>query len=152
MLNYIKFNLLIISICWSQVSVPSTPKSFYTNESIQISNIVLPSFDVEQFLIEDENELRSSDVKPYRFANSILVDLNMDNSGTWNQLDDGSLIWMLEIESTNAFSLNVIYDTFYIPDGAEFFVYSEDREMVLGACTSFNHTPHGGFSTAPVKG
>ena len=107
MLNYIKFNLLIISICWSQVSVPSTPKSFYTNESIQISNIVLPSFDVEQFLIEDENELRSSDVKPYRFANPILVDLNMDNSGTWNQLDDGSLIWMLEIESTNAFSLNV---------------------------------------------
>ena len=74
MLNYIKFNLLIISICWSQVSVPSTPKSFYTNESIQISNIVLPSFDVEQFLIEDENELRSSDVKPYRFANPILVD------------------------------------------------------------------------------
>ena len=104
MLNYIKFNLLIISICWSQVSVPSTPKSFYTNESIQISNIVLPSFDDEQFLIEDENELRSSDVKPYRFANSILVDLNMDNSGTWNHLDDGSLIWMLEIECTNPFA------------------------------------------------
>ena len=152
MLNYIKFNLLIISICWSQVSVPSTPKSFYTNENIQISNIVLPSFDIEQFLIEDENELRSSDVKPYRFANPILVDLNMDNSGAWNQLNDGSLIWMLEIESTNAFSLNVIYDTFDIPDGAEFFVYSENREMVLGAFTSSNHKPHGGFSTAPVKG
>ena len=104
MLNYFKFNLLILSICWSQVSVPSTPKSFYTNEDIQISNIILPSFDVDQFLIEDENEIRSSDVKPYRFANPISVDLNMINSGVCTQLVDGSLILLLEIESTISFS------------------------------------------------
>tara|TARA_Y100001970_G_C14232065_1_gene859260 strand:- start:879 stop:3230 length:2352 start_codon:yes stop_codon:yes gene_type:complete len=132
--------------------MPSTPKSFYINETIPIPNITLPSFDVEQFLTEDENELRSIETKPYRFANPISVDLDMENSGLWTELEDGSLIWILEIESTNAFSLNLIYDTFNIPEGAEFFVYSEDRDMVLGAFTSFNHKPHGGFSTAPVKG
>ena len=152
MLYYLRFSFLIASLCWAQVATPSTPKSFNTNENIPISNIILPSFDVEQFLAEDENELRSTDTKPYRFANPISVDLNMDNSGSWTELEDGSLIWMLEIESTNAFSLNLIYDTFNIPEGAEFFVYSKDREMVLGAFSNFNHKPHGGFSTAPVKG
>ena len=150
MLYYLRFSFLIASLCWAQVATPSTPKSFNTNENIPISNIILPSFDVEQFLAEDENELRWTDTKPYRFANPISVDLNMDNSGSWTELEDGSLIWMLEIESTNAFSLNLIYDTFNIPEGAEFFVYSKDREMVLGAFSNFNHKPHGGFSTAPV--
>ena len=153
MYNYFKLNILmIISMCYTQVSVPSIPKSFNSDETLQFSTIILPSFDVDQFLIEDENEIRSDETKPYRFANPIPVSFDMENSGMWTELDDGSLIWLLEIESTNAFSLNLIYDTFNIPEGAEFFVYSEDREMVLGAFTNLNHKPHGGFSTAPIKG
>ena len=58
----------------------------------------------------------------------------------------------LRIESEGAFSLNTIYDIFNIPEGAEFFVYSENKEMILGAFTNSNHKPHGGFSTAPIKG
>ena len=152
MLNFIRFNLLVLTICLAQVSTPSTPKSFYIDENIPLSTVTLPSFDVDQFLIEDDNEMRSGDTKPYRFANPISVNLNMNNAGIWTELEDGSMIWMLEFESVGAFSLNIIYDIFDIPDGAEFFVYSDDREMVLGAFTSFNHKPHGGFSTAPVKG
>tara|TARA_B100002051_G_scaffold76624_1_gene73158 strand:+ start:584 stop:3007 length:2424 start_codon:yes stop_codon:yes gene_type:complete len=152
MLNFIRFNLLVLTICLAQVSTPSTPKSFYIDENISLSTVTLPSFDVDQFLIEDDNEMRSGDTKPYRFANPISVNLNMNNAGIWTELEDGSMVWMLEIESVGAFSLNIIYDIFDIPDGAEFFVYSDDMEMVLGAFTSFNHKPHGGFSTAPVKG
>ena len=152
MLNFIRFNLLVLTICLAQVSTPSTPKSFYIDENIPLSTVTLPSFDVDQFLIEDDNEMRSGDTKPYRFANPISVNLNMNNAGIWTELEDGSMVWMLEFESVGAFSLNIIYDIFDIPDGAEFFVYSDDREMVLGAFTSFNHKPHGGFSTAPVKG
>ena len=152
MLNFIRFNLLVLTICLAQVSTPSTPKSFYIDENIPLSTVTLPSFDVDQFLIEDDNEMRAGDTKPYRFANPISVNLNMNNTGIWTELEDGSMVWMLEIESVGAFSLNIIYDIFDIPDGAEFFVYSDDMEMVLGAFTSFNHKPHGGFSTAPVKG
>ena len=152
MLNYIRFSLLVLTICSAQVSTPSTPKSFYLDENLPLSTIALPSFDVDQFLIEDDNEMRSGDTKPYRFANPISVNFNMNNSGIWTELEDGSMVWRLKIESLGAFSLNIIYDIFDIPDGAEFFVYSDDKEMVLGAFTSFNHKPHGGFSTAPIKG
>ena len=65
MLNYIKFSLLLLTICLTQVSTPSSPKSFYIDEAIQLSTITLPSFDVNQFLIEDDNEMRSNDTKPY---------------------------------------------------------------------------------------
>ena len=147
----IKF-ILVSTICFCQVAFESTPKSFSVEDNISIPIQILPEFDVDVFLEEDENEMRSTDIKPYRFANPIDVNLNMENSGVWTSLDDGSYVWQLAIESTGAHSLNLIYDTFNIPEGAEFFVYSEDKEMVLGAFTNYNHKPHGGFSTAPVKG
>ena len=144
--------ILVSTICFAQVAFESTPKSFSIEDNISIPIQILPEFDVNIFLEEDENEMRSTDIKPYRFANSIDVDFNMENSGIWTSLDDGSYVWRLAIESTEAYSLNLIYDTFNIPEGAEFFVYSENKEMVLGAFTNYNHKPHGGFSTAPVKG
>ena len=97
-------------------------------------------------------QIQSSEMKPYRFAKTIDVELNMDNSGSWTTLDDGSLAWQLKIISSGAYSLNLIYDIYNIPPGAEFFLYSEQNETILGAFTDFNHKPYGGFSTAPTKG
>ncbi len=145
-------SILLSSLCFAQVSIDSTPKSFSLRQELSIPVEQLPSFNIENFLIEDENEKQSSERKPYRFANPIPVNINMNNSGEWITLEDGSSIWMLEVSSPGAYSLNVIYDIFNIPEGAEFFVYSKNREMILGAFTNFNHKPHGGFSTAPVVG
>tara|TARA_B100002052_G_scaffold70696_2_gene64063 strand:- start:2745 stop:5162 length:2418 start_codon:yes stop_codon:yes gene_type:complete len=144
--------LILSAVLFTQVSIDSTPKSFSLDEELAIPTNTLPAFNVQDFINEDEQEMRTNDTKPYRFANPIPVDFNMDNSGVWTILEDGSAIWQLRIESRGAFSLNVIYDIYDIPEGAEFFVYSENKEMVLGAFTDYNHKPHGGFSTAPVVG
>ena len=144
--------MIVFTLLVGQVSIESTPKSFSLEQSIDIETQILPAFDIQKFIEEDEMERTSSQQKPYRFANPISVDFNMNTHGTWNINDDGSSIWQFSIESPGAHSLNLIYDRFNIPEGAEFFVYSEDREMVLGAFTNYNHKPHGGFSTAPVVG
>ena len=144
--------MIVFTLLVGQVSIESTPKSFSLEQSVDIETQILPAFDIQKFIEEDEMEKTSSQQKPYRFANPISVDFNMNTHGTWNINDDGSSIWQFSIESPGAHSLNLIYDRFNIPEGAEFFVYSEDREMVLGAFTNYNHKPHGGFSTAPVVG
>ena len=144
--------MIVFTLLVGQVSIESTPKSFSLEQSVDIETQILPAFDIQKFIEEDEMERTSSQQKPYRFANPISVDFNINTHGTWNINDDGSSIWQFRIESPGAHSLNLIYDRFNIPEGAEFFVYSEDREMVLGAFTNYNHKPHGGFSTAPVVG
>ena len=144
--------LLIVNYVFNQVSIESTPKSFLSNRLFSPQEIILESIDKNQLIEEDRLEMQTNQNKPYRFAKTIYVDLNMSNSGTWTNLDDGSSIWQLKINSEEAYSLNLIYDVFNIPPGSEFFVYSESREMVIGAFTDYNHKPHGGFSTAPVKG
>jgi len=150
--NFILSLFIINAVLFSQVSIDSTPRSFSLDDDIIVPTRTLPTFNVQNFIDEDNEEMRLDDAKPYRFANPIPVNFNMDNSGVWTILEDGTAIWQLRIESKGAFSLNVIYDIYNIPEGAEFFVYSENREMVLGAFTDYNHKPHGGFSTAPVIG
>ena len=142
---------ILISVLSGQVSTQSTPKSLQYNIPMDISIEKLDEFDVQDFIEEDKinNNLKTN---PYRFANSIEVNFNMNNSGKWIKANDGTNIWRLIIQSKNAYSLNAIYDKFHIPRGSEFFVYSYDKEMILGAFTDYNHKPHGGFSTAPVKG
>ncbi len=147
------FNLLIIiNLLFSQISIESTPKSFLSNRIFDIPEIILPSINIEQIIEQERIEQQSNQTKPYKFAETINVDLNMNNDGGWTTLEDGSSIWQLKITSYDAYSLNLIYDIFHIPSGAEFFLYSEDRTMVIGAFTNSNHKPHGGFSTAPVQG
>ena len=144
--------IIILNLAFAQISIESTPKSFISNRNFNIPEIILPSINVEQIIEEERIEQQSNQMKPYKFAETISVDLNMNNDGNWITLEDGSSVWQLKITSYDAYSLNLIYDIFHIPSGAEFFLYSEDRTMVIGAFTDSNHKPHGGFSTAPVKG
>ena len=152
MKKYILSLIIIFNLAFGQISIESTPKSFISNRIFDIPEIILPSINVEQIIEQERVDRQSSQMKPYKFAETISVDLNMNNDGIWTTLEDGSSVWQLKITSYDAYSLNLIYDIFHIPSGAEFFLYSEDRTMVIGAFTNSNHKPHGGFSTAPVKG
>lgn len=139
---------IFLTVIFTQVAQESSPRSFLFDQTSEIPIIAMEEIDVERLLEEDETERE----KPYRFGYGIDVEISMNNSGVWTILEDGSKIWQLQIESPGAYSLNIIYDQYHLPSGAEFFLYTLDRSMVLGAFTDFNHKPHGGFSTSPVEG
>jgi hypothetical protein len=134
----------------AQISHGGTPISFNKLSLSTVETVVTGSVDVKAFLAEDEIEREQG--LPFRFGAPFDVNYNINNSGTWDELADGSRIWRLRIESPGAFSINLIYDYFYMPPGARMFAYSGDHEMVLGAFTESNNKDHGQFSTAPVKG
>lgn len=108
----------------------------------------MPVVNVDSLL---QNE--SSNDNSFRFGFAIDVDMSMENNGTWDTLSNGDKIWRLKIHSQNAFSINLIYDDFWLPEGADFFVYNEDKSMILGAFTSFlSNNQYNKFSTDLVKG
>jgi hypothetical protein len=149
------FLILIIIIAvpvYSQISHGGKPKSF-TLEGLKanIDYRIMPEIDVEALLIEDaEDELKGN--IPWRFGKDLEVDLNLNNSGSWETLDNGDRIWRLEITSYGAFSINLIYDQFYLPEGATFFVYNEQKTHLIGSFTHLNNKPGGTFASVPVRG
>ena len=71
-----------------------------------------------------------------RFAYPVWVDYTLENSGVWQELENGNKVWRLKIHIPGALSLHTYYDKFWLPDGCKFFVYNEETEQSIGAVTS----------------
>jgi len=112
----------------------------------------MPKVDVDALLAEDvERESSGKPVAP-RFAKNIQVDYTLDNSGTWETLEDGSRLWRLRLSSAGALSLNLGLGLFDLPEGAVFWVHAPDGSGVQGPYTANNRNALGGLWTAVVLG
>ncbi len=151
LLKYIFLFLICLSVS-AQVQHGGTPLSI-SEPVLQTSDIpveIMPTFDLEKMLIEDE-ELNIKG-NPFRFGKAFDVSFNLENSGLWETLPNGDRIWRLTIYSKNAHSLNFLFDDFFIPEGAKLFFYNENYEDLLGAFTEANNKPFRRFSTTVIKG
>jgi len=157
-----KLSLIIVLILSSQVgygqiSTREEPASFRTNVPAFMTNErtqkVTPSLDFERLDREDrENEANGL---PFRFGYKHEVDYTLENSGEWTELPDGGNLWRLEISCPGAFSINLTYNSFWLPDSAKLWIYSADRSSSIGAFTSANNKGNGrddmqGFATGLV--
>lgn len=112
----------------------------------------MPAVNVEALLAEDVRREASGKPVAPRFAKNIQVEFTLDNSGTWETLDDGSRLWRLRLSSPGALSLNLGLDRFDLPKGATFWVHAPDGSMVQGPYTAQNRNALGGLWTAIVLG
>ncbi len=141
--------VIICSLAFCQVSREGTPKSFIHLLPSSIGMIKLHPVDKQALLEEDK---RAGKDVPFRFGHGFKVSYDLFSSGTWETLSNGDRVWRLAIESLGAYSINIIYDVFFIPQGGEFFVYSEDKSYVIGAFTELNNKDDRIFATQPVPG
>ena len=141
--------LCAFSNSYAQVSEGGQPYTFTHQVSASIEIKAMSGIDTEALLREDES---APEDEPYRFGYGFDVSYNLQNSGGWNRLPDGGNLWLLKIISQGAYSINLIYGKFWLPEGAKFFIYNNDKSMVIGAFTSRNNKPHGKFATGLVKG
>jgi lysyl endopeptidase len=90
-------------------------------------------------------------LKPFRFAHSFEVSLNLNNSGTWYNTTEVN-VWQLRIRSSGAYSLNLIFDQYRLPENARLFLISENTGEIKGAYTSDNNSEKHLFAIEPVEG
>lgn len=152
--------ILLLSYCtvYGQLSTDEEPLSFRTNVPLLKRSAkaqkITASLDMKKIgqedIADEENGL------PPRFGYKHEVNYNLDNSGEWTELPDGSKMWRLSIACPGALSINLLYDKFWIPDSAKFFIYSNDRKHSIGAFTSVNNKGDRkdiqGFATGLVYG
>lgn len=135
----------------AQYNSGGLPLSSFTDLGSVFEKKNMPSVDVESLLNEDRINSGKTDV-PFRYGKVFEVNFNLNNSGTWINLPDGSRIWRLEINSENAYSINLFYKEFYMPKGGLLYLYNSDKTEILGAFSELNNTPDKYFSTAPTRG
>lgn len=92
---------------------------------------------VEPMLEDRADALRG--IKNHRIASEIPVSLNPERDGTWEGLPDGTRIWRLGIRATGARALGIVFNRYFLTEGARLFLYDPVMKMVLGAYTHENN-------------
>jgi PKD repeat protein len=148
--------LIFIGLCnvhlMAQISQYGKPYSFENAAKLSsaIPEVVMPYVDVPQLLIQDS--IDEAQGLPWRFGKEIEVDLNLKNSGLWENLENGDRLWRLKITSNGALSINLIYENFYLPPCSKFYLYDISRNTVQGAFSSENNDESGIFATDLISG
>lgn len=134
----------------AQVSHGGAPASFTNALAVEAPTETMPIVDVATLIAEDEAP--SDKIAPFRFGTTLPVDFTLDDSGAWESLPGGDRLWRLRIASPGAYSINLIFENYWLPGGATLFVYNDDRSVVLGSFTEANNETHGQFAIEPVPG
>ncbi len=152
----LKFLILLIGIIFSftkinaQISHGGKPLSFDHSGLKSASVFNTPLYNYQQMIKEDEEN--KGKAKPFRFGKMHKVLISPENYGTWQQLPSGEKIWQLNIQSKGAFAIGLIFNRFKLIKGTKLFVYSADKERLIGSFTEKNNKENGWFSTIPLAG
>ncbi len=110
--------------------IPGTPKEAFVPYSIRsgfegserIPELVLGSIDIERLVLEDLADAASgSKVLRYGLGRDLYADLGY---GEWFTLDDGSVLWALDLVSTGALGMRALFSNLQLPAGAELYVFA----------------------------
>src|SRR5262249_854479 len=102
-----------------------------------------------ELLAEDEAQGQHGAL---RFADVLDVDLDLSNSGAWEELGGGDRVWRLRVESPGAKSLAFVFRRFQLPVGGELYVYDDAHRTVRGAYTELENRLDGEFALRPTRG
>lgn len=144
--------LLIKGTAFGQISQGGIPIHIQKLKSLVTDDvIVLPKVDNEQLRQASMEQQQLSGLKPFHFAHPFDVSFNLANSGQW--YDAGPVkVWQLTIQSADAYSLNVIFGKFHLPEKARLFIIGNKSGIIKGAYTSDNNSPSKVLAVEPVAG
>ena len=125
-----------------------SPYSF-TNDIDDIEPIVLPEIDIKSLLRQDNDAPPNM---PYQYGEKISVNINLENSGKWIETSNGARIWRVHIQSNGAFGIKPSFNEFFLPEGTELFIYTEDRSTILGPFSHLDNHISNLFGTELIKG
>ncbi len=160
-------SLLLLIILFTSILIPAHAQLSHGGKPLPFSKnllrasgsnstnglyIDMPSFDIKQILQEDSIEQSFGELRALRFAKKFYTDITPDNSGIHFTTPDGAKVWRVGIRSQGAYSLNILFSTFHLPDGASLFLYNPDQTKILGAFTEKNNSEDNILPLSPVQG
>jgi hypothetical protein len=146
------FLLSLQDVSLAQLSKPGIPPSFsLTTLQHELPVELMQMIDIASLEAEDMIIDTIWDI-PWRFGENIQANLNPDNSGLWETTNAGDRVWRLGIRSPGAYSINLTFNQYVLPPGAELYIYNTDRSFVLGAFTEANNQEDMYFATSLVPG
>ena len=134
----------------AQMSYGGEPYSFKHTMSMSIPTIDIEALDAEALLAEDATIEGKNHALRIGVTKDVLY--TIDNSGRMDYMPDGSKVWRIAFHMEDATFTSMNFSTFNIPEGAELYLYTPDREYVIGKFTNKNLMEDGTFYPQEMPG
>ncbi|MBO4282855.1 MAG: trypsin-like peptidase domain-containing protein [Bacteroidales bacterium] len=125
------------------------PYSFRHAVSPSFPTETLPPVDHALLLRATESDTDKSG--GFTFGTALPADFSPLNAGQWENLPDGARLWRLGLRSEQAFSVNLLFDYFRLPEGGKLYLYTADSSFFLSYSAKDN-LPGGTFATPLLPG
>jgi hypothetical protein len=110
----------------------------------------MPAVDVEALLERDAQA--DPYLKVLQIGEPLKADVEPARFGQWEDLPDGDRLWRARLRSRDALWIKLGFGAFRLAEGAELFVYGDDRSTVLGPFTHDDVKWHGQLWLDPIGG
>lgn len=101
----------------------------------------IPAKDINALLnTERRLQAQSNEVKPFRLAEPVAVDLNIIRRMSWLYEGD-TAFGKFTIHLRGALSASINFDQFYLPVGTEMYIYNQNGKMITGPITEKENNP-----------
>ena len=134
----------------AQMSYGGEPYSFKNTISQMVPTIEIEALDAEALFAQDAANPGKD--HPMRIGVTKEVNYSMGNSGRMDMLPDGSRVWRIAFHMEDATFTSMNFSKFNIPDGAELYLYTPDREYVIGKFINKNQMEDGTFYPQEMPG
>lgn len=138
------------SVTFGQISQGGSPSSFGVlgNKDIPTYNVEKPN--MEQVALEDDIDAKQGNI--YKYGRSVFTNINVLEDGVQENLPNGNTVYRLMLHADDALALGINFSEFWIPSGAKLFIYTPNKQQVLGAYTTENNNSKNVFATELLKG
>ena len=115
--------LFSLHLLVAQIPIGGSPPSLESEKASLFSALdnkrqTLARLDLQAIRAEDKEG------SGLRFAVPISVNFSLKESGEWTSLPNGDRVWRLYLQSVDAKALIAFYENFYLPPGAQLFMYA----------------------------
>jgi len=137
-----------VGVSMAQVETFGTPYGKMQKLAPQAS-MMMASVDVASAMAADFN--RTKDLEGgMPFGLDVFTNMNAESAGNWEQVSDKTWVWRLTVTSFGAHALLPVFDSWAMPEGGQFFAYSEGDQA--GSFTEKNNKENNQFAIRPVVG
>jgi lysyl endopeptidase len=147
------FAILFVSLFTFAQQIPDNikPPSWSLESLNTIRPHKLASFDIKKLMDEDKINDKDKSI-PWRFGQEIYVGHSTNEVGEWTKLPNGDRIWRMTYKSEGAYTLNFMFDMFWIPEGATLYIYNNEKNDLIRPFTHHNNNPKEVLGTWLVNG
>ena len=135
----------------AQISKGGTPAAILHDlPNGEVETRVLPSMDWDRIALDDATDEKQGNYP--KIARFIEAGIALQTTDAWTVLPNNDRVWRYALRSNGALALSVQFEDFFMPRGAELFIYSADGTHTIGAFGAHNNRAGGQFGTQLVVG